>query len=113
MKSYRILIYFRELKHTSSFLNEYTFCFSFQLSDGQEREEIGEIQKTATSSILRVKGSYTFKGTDSVIYKVVYTADENGFNSKITENSSSENDDLEFDVDNRISPTLVKTLVGG
>lgn len=83
------------------------------MSDGQEREEQGEIQKTETSSVLRVKGSYTFVGTDSVEYQVVYTADENGFIPQITKKSSSENGNPEFEVDDRLSLTVVKTLVGG
>lgn len=57
-------------------------------------------------------GSYSFKGTDGRTYIVEYTADEKGFKPIITETSSTDNEDTEFDVDIRINPQIVKTLVG-
>lgn len=86
------------------------FYLRYQLSDGQEREEKGELQKTKTSSFYRVKGSYSFIGADDVVHRVEYTADENGFVPKISSESESDSESIEFD--DRIDLQIVKTLVG-
>jgi Insect cuticle protein len=88
------------------------FCFRYQLSDGQEREEKGELQESDGIKIYRVKGSYTFLGTDNLLYEVTFTADERGFKPKISQKFPNESERTEFDVDERIDPQIVKTLLG-
>lgn len=53
------------------------------MSDGQYRKEKGMLKKVGQKSIMSVTGEYTFIGTDLKIYKVTYTADENGYKPKI------------------------------
>lgn len=83
------------------------FCSRYQLSDGQEREETGEVKK----SVISIVGFYKFVGTDNKIYRVDYVADEKGFRPKISQ-SLNENDNTTFDIGDRIDPQVIKTLVG-
>lgn len=80
------------------------------MSDGQTRDETGELQKVGDVEIFRVKGSYSFV-TGGKTYRVDYTADENGYKAK----SSVTDSQLQFNdlVGDRIDPNLLKTLAGG
>ena len=54
--------------------------YSFEQSDGQKREEQGEIKNAGTENeAISVKGSFSFVADDGQTYTVTYIADENGF----------------------------------
>lgn len=54
--------------------------FSFDTSDGIQKQEEGEFRNPGTDQeSLVVKGSYSYVGNDGNTYSVKYTADENGF----------------------------------
>lgn len=67
----------------SSFLKSFTieyFCFSYETSDGSEKDEVGEIRNAGTDEeSIAVTGHYSYVGDDGKTYDVKYTADENGF----------------------------------
>ena len=86
-------------------LIENTFL-RFTTSDGQKREENGR-----TDGIIRVEGFYSFIGTDKKLYRVEYTADENGFHPK-TFQSDVDEDKTAFEVSDRISESAIRTLLG-
>lgn len=80
------------------------------MSDGQTRDETGELQKVGDAEIFRVKGSYSYV-TGGKTYRVDYTADENGYKAK---SSISDAPPQLYDlVGDRIDPNLLKTLAGG
>lgn len=64
------------------------FFLSFELSDGQTREEKGTVTKVGENEILTVIGSYSYKGSDGKTYVVDYSADPNGFKAKVTSTKS-------------------------
>lgn len=60
------------------------YSFGYALSDGQEREEKGEIKNAGSENeALSVTGSFKYV-LDGVTYTVTYTADENGFKPTVT-----------------------------
>ena len=69
----------KELLHDNIGLENYKY--SYQLSDGQEKEENGEIHNFGTENeSLHVKGSFTWVDPETnQQYNVNYVADENGF----------------------------------
>lgn len=55
------------------------------LSDGQYREEKGELREIGTVKVYDVTGLYIFKGTDGKKHRVEYTATaEEGYKAIIT-----------------------------
>jgi hypothetical protein len=53
---------------------------SFEQSDGQKRDEQGEVKNLgAENEFVAVRGSFSFVGDDGQTYTVTYVADENGF----------------------------------
>jgi len=57
-----------------------TYTFGFEQSDGQKREEHGEIKHLGTEDEgISVRGSFSFVGDDGQTYTVTYVADEHGF----------------------------------
>ncbi|XP_039446756.1 endocuticle structural glycoprotein ABD-5-like [Culex pipiens pallens] len=64
------------------------YKFTYELSDGQIRSEVGTYRDTkdAEGNIVKtlfVQGSYSFVGPDGQTYWVNYTADENGYHPKV------------------------------
>ncbi|XP_058122953.1 endocuticle structural glycoprotein ABD-5-like [Anopheles ziemanni] len=55
------------------------YKFAFETSDGQQRQEQGELKKVGEEEALVVRGSYSFTADDGQVYTVNYVADENGF----------------------------------
>lgn len=55
------------------------YKYSFDLSDGQYRDEEGSFKKIGENLVLTVTGSYGYTGADGKQYKFRYTADENGY----------------------------------
>jgi hypothetical protein len=53
------------------------------LSDGQAREESGDVKKVGGVDIIDVTGFYKFKGDDGKIYIVEYSANESGYTAKV------------------------------
>jgi len=52
----------------------------FEQSDGQVRQEAGEVRNAgAENEFVAVRGSFSFVGDDGQTYTVTYVADENGF----------------------------------
>ncbi|XP_034952702.1 endocuticle structural protein SgAbd-6-like [Chelonus insularis] len=61
------------------------YRFSYEQSDGQKREETAEFLNEGTENeIMKVVGSFSFVGADGKTYRVDYTADENGFQPKVS-----------------------------
>lgn len=56
------------------------YKYSYELSDGQKKEETAEVKNEGTpDQVLVIHGSYSFLGKDGKTYLVTYTADENGY----------------------------------
>lgn len=55
------------------------YKFGFEQSDGQKREETGEVKVIDKESGIVMRGSYSFVADDGQTYTVNYVADENGF----------------------------------
>lgn len=88
----------------------------YVLNDQQSRAEQGNLVQVGDSKVLKVSGHYSFMGTDGIIYKVIYTADENGFHSTILKVSKLQQllpvrNSFTEDVVS-IDPVLIKTLIG-
>ncbi|KAG5668437.1 hypothetical protein PVAND_016377 [Polypedilum vanderplanki] len=66
-------------------LKEYTdiveggYKFGFEQSDGQKRDETGEVKTIGSEQGIVMRGSYEFVADDGNTYRVDYVADENGF----------------------------------
>lgn len=74
--------------------------FSYELSDGQIRQEVGMLMNKGTpNEELVVMGMYSFIGDDNNTYITMYRADRNGYQPKIV-----------FKRSNR--DNLIKSLVG-
>lgn len=58
--------------------------FSYQLSDGQFREETGELKKIGDVEVYVITGSYSFIGSDGKTYRVRYSAGENGYKANVS-----------------------------
>lgn len=56
-----------------------TYNFGFEQSDGQKRDEAGEIKIIDKEPGIVMRGSYSFVADDGQTYTVTYIADENGF----------------------------------
>ncbi|XP_053696314.1 endocuticle structural glycoprotein ABD-5-like [Sabethes cyaneus] len=64
------------------------YKFTYELSDGQIRSEVGTYRDSKDAEgkdikVLFVQGSYSFVGPDGKTYWVNYTADENGYHPKV------------------------------
>lgn len=60
-------------------ISSFHFCYSFETSDGQKREEHGELRHVGSEQEgIAVHGSYSYV-VDGVTFTVNYVADENGF----------------------------------
>uniref|UniRef100_A0A182PI48 Uncharacterized protein n=1 Tax=Anopheles epiroticus TaxID=199890 RepID=A0A182PI48_9DIPT len=64
------------------------YKFTYELSDGQIRSEVGTYRDVKDAEgkdvkALFVQGSYSFVGPDGQTYWVNYTADENGYHPKV------------------------------
>ncbi|CAH0558128.1 unnamed protein product [Brassicogethes aeneus] len=60
------------------------YNFGYETSDGQTREEYGKIVKKGNNEeVLQVEGSYSYKGVDGRIYRVIFTAGEEGYKPKV------------------------------
>ncbi|XP_046734182.1 flexible cuticle protein 12-like [Diprion similis] len=56
------------------------YKYSYELSDGQKKEETAELVNEGTDEeSLVVKGSFAFVGLDGQTYVVTYVADKDGF----------------------------------
>lgn len=55
--------------------------FRFETSDGQFKEEQGQLINPGIPEVesIAVRGQYSYIAPDGVLYTVTYTADENGF----------------------------------
>lgn len=63
-----------------SFANDgKAYKFDFEQSDGQKRDETGEIKVIDKETGIVMRGSFSFIGDDGQTYTVTYIADENGF----------------------------------
>ena len=61
------------------------YHYSYEQSDGQKKEETGELQNQGTDQeSIVVRGSFSFIGADGKTYKVEYTADNDGFHPTVT-----------------------------
>lgn len=58
--------------------------FSYDTDDGQSRdEELTILNKDTDEEEIVIKGSYSYTGTDGLIYRVDYTADRNGYHANV------------------------------
>lgn len=62
----------------------FSAIISYLLSDGQYREETGELKQIGEVKVFVVTGFYSYKGSDGKTYKVEYTADENGYKAVVS-----------------------------
>ncbi|CAH1117683.1 unnamed protein product [Phaedon cochleariae] len=62
--------------------NEDGYHFGYETSGGQEREEKGVLDRVGNNLILRVTGFYSYLGSNDKRYRVVYKADETGYNAR-------------------------------
>ena len=68
----------RELPHNNIGLDNYQY--SYELSDGQQKEESAELRNAGTDAeALVVRGSFSWVDADGQQHRIDYTADENGF----------------------------------
>ncbi|KAG8233380.1 hypothetical protein J437_LFUL005842 [Ladona fulva] len=59
------------------------FHYSYESADGTKAEQVGEVRDFGEDKKGSVaSGSYEFIGDDGQLYKVEYTADENGFQAR-------------------------------
>ncbi|CAG9771918.1 unnamed protein product [Ceutorhynchus assimilis] len=63
-------------------INNDGYFFKYNLDDGQQREERGELITKNGKQILIVSGFYTFIGTDGLEHYTDYTSDENGYTAQ-------------------------------
>lgn len=54
------------------------YKFAFEQSDGQKRDEAGEVKLIGKEMGIVMRGSYSFVADDGQTYTVTYIADENG-----------------------------------
>lgn len=85
------------------------FDFSYELSDGQAREETGRLELVGDVKVFRVTGSYEFRGPDGEAKRVEYTSGVDGFH---VVKSGPAIGIQSFDTDNRIDPRIINTLIG-
>lgn len=65
---------------SKSFSNDgKAYKFDFEQSDGQKRDETGEVKVIEKETGIVMRGSFSFVGDDGQTYTVTYIADENGF----------------------------------
>ncbi|CAK1598373.1 unnamed protein product [Parnassius mnemosyne] len=56
------------------------YSYRYETSDGKVASAEGHLKSIGPEDqILEVRGSYSYPGTDGVVYTVTYVADENGF----------------------------------
>jgi inorganic pyrophosphatase len=82
---------------------------SYSLKDGQQRNETGFIKRVLNANgqavdVIVVTGQFVFVGTNGIVYRVIYTADETGFHPKVVI--------LPADSQTPIDPNCLKSLCG-
>lgn len=82
------------------------FRSSYELSDGQIREERGELEQDDDAKYFKVTGFYSFIGTNGKTHRVEYTSGKNGYEANEIITMKFKNPK------NRISPVAIKTLLG-
>ncbi|XP_049866003.1 endocuticle structural glycoprotein SgAbd-5-like isoform X2 [Pectinophora gossypiella] len=61
-----------------------TYSYTYEQSDGNKRNEQGELKNAGTDDEgIVMRGSYSWVGPDGITYTVNYIADENGFQPQI------------------------------
>ncbi|CAG5052560.1 unnamed protein product [Parnassius apollo] len=56
------------------------YGFAFETSNGIAQNEQGELKNAGTENeAMEVRGQYSYRGDDNVVYTVTYIANENGF----------------------------------
>lgn len=85
------------------------FDFSYELSDGQAREETGRLELVGDVKVFRVTGSYEYREPDGEINRVEYTSGVDGY--KVVESGPAIGIQS-FIPDNRIDPRIINTLIG-
>ncbi|KAG6448617.1 hypothetical protein O3G_MSEX005590 [Manduca sexta] len=79
-----------------------SYRFAFEQSDGNKREEQGDVINAGTDDeSIVVKGSYSWVGPDGVTYTVTYVADDKGFQPTIEQGPGGS-----------IPPGIVASLLG-
>ncbi|XP_058065323.1 endocuticle structural glycoprotein ABD-5-like [Anopheles bellator] len=63
-----------------------SYQFAYEQSDGQKREEKGELKQVegAEEPVLSVSGSYEYTDPNGQRYRVDYVADEKGYRPTVT-----------------------------
>ncbi|XP_055610968.1 endocuticle structural glycoprotein SgAbd-5-like [Uranotaenia lowii] len=63
-----------------------SYNFAYEQSDGQKREETGELKPVDGAEVpaISVKGSYEFTDPDGQRFRVDYVADERGYRPTVT-----------------------------
>ncbi|XP_046960510.1 cuticle protein CP14.6-like [Vanessa cardui] len=90
------------LRYENDAFDNRGYNFAFEQSDGQTREEQGELRNEGREDeYTAVKGSYSWVGPDGVKYIVRYIADENGFQPEIEEGPGG-----------AVPPAVVASLLG-
>lgn len=59
-----------------------SYSFNYEGGNGVKADEAGALVPSANSEsgqAMSVQGSFSYTGEDGVVYKIVYVADENGF----------------------------------
>ncbi|XP_045446482.1 endocuticle structural glycoprotein SgAbd-5-like [Melitaea cinxia] len=79
-----------------------TYNWVYEQTDGQAQVQQGELRNAGTKDeYITVKGSYTWVGPDGITYRVVYVADEKGYQPEIEEGPGG-----------AIPPAVVASLLG-
>ncbi|XP_075232865.1 endocuticle structural glycoprotein SgAbd-5-like [Lycorma delicatula] len=66
------------------------YKYGFETDLGIKKDEVGTLKavpgegNAPAEPAIVAQGSYSYRGADGKLYKVEYTADENGFNPKFT-----------------------------
>nr|AYA49901.1 cuticular protein 24 [Leptinotarsa decemlineata] len=71
------------LRYDSDNIGVGPYAYSVETSDGQVKEERGEIVDAGTKEEhIAVQGRFSYPGLDGVLYEVVYVADKDGFRAQ-------------------------------
>lgn len=68
----------------------FLFIFSYETDLGIKKDEVGTLKavpgegNAPAEPAIVAQGSYSYRGADGKLYKVEYTADENGYNPKFS-----------------------------
>ncbi|XP_073942562.1 flexible cuticle protein 12-like [Choristoneura fumiferana] len=68
------------LKYEADNIGVDGYQFSYETSNGIQQQEQAQLNNVGTENeSIAVRGSYSYTGSDGVVYTVTYVADENGF----------------------------------